>query len=133
MATQIGRDASIYWGTGTPQLIGETRNITSDLGSEFADDTVHGDQVRTFVPTYASANISVTGLYDTTAGKSNEIVANALAKASGKFSVYIGGTGRYLYGSGYVSVDEVGVPYDDFATFNWSIRPSAAIGQYQAA
>lgn len=132
MATQIGRDASVYWGTGTPALIPETRNVTVDLGSEFADDTVHGDTVRTFAPTYASANISVTGLYDTASGKSNQIIADALAKASGKFSIYIGNSLRYFYGSGYVSVDEVGQPHDDFSSFNWTIRPSAQVGFYNA-
>lgn len=131
MATIQTRNTSIYWGSGaTPALINETRNVRIDLGSDFADDTVHGDVNRSFAPTFANATFSVTGLYDTVIGKSDQIIKDALNQASGKFSIYLGDSNRYFYGSGYVSVDEVGAPYDDFAPFNWSIRPIGSIGFY---
>ena len=130
MPTIPGRDASIYWGTGTPALIGETRNVSIDLGTDWIDDTVHGDTVRTFAPSFSTFGASVTGLWDTTLGKSDEIVKNAIAKVSGTFSLYWGNSNRYFYGSGYVGVDEVGSPYEDFASFNWSIKAIGTVGFY---
>ena len=130
MSTIVGRDASVYWNSATPALIGETRNFTIDLGTDWIDDTVHGDTVRTFAPSFSNFGCSVTGLWDTTVGKSDEIVKNAIAKTSGLFSLYWGNSSRYFYGSGYVGVDEIGTPYEDFATFNWSIRSIGTVGFY---
>jgi len=130
VTTAIGRDASIYWGTGTPVLIPETRNFAIDLGTDWIDDTVHGDTVRTFAPSFSSFGCSVTGLWDSVIGKSDAIVKDAIAKTSGKFSLYWGDSNRYFYGSGYVGVDEVGAPYDDFAVFNWSLRSIGTVGFY---
>lgn len=131
MATIQTRNASVYWGTGaTPALINETRDVRIELGNDFADDTVHGDMNRSFAPTFANPNISITGLYDTVIGKSDQIVKDALAAALGKFSIYIGSSNVYIYGQGYASVDQLGAPYDDFAPFNWSIRPAGALGFY---
>jgi hypothetical protein len=130
MTTIQTRDASVYWGSGTPFLVSETRTVSIDLGSDFAEDTVHGDRVRTFAPTFQNANVSVTGLYDTTLGKSDEIIKNARDAVSGKFSIYIGDSNRYFYGSAFVSVDEVGAPFDDFAPFNWSLKLTNTMGFY---
>lgn len=130
MTTIATRDASIYWGTGTPFHVLETRNISIDLGEDFIDDTVHGDVNRSFVATFSNFGLSVTGLYDTVLGKSDVMINNALARASGKFSAYIGDSNRYFYGSAYISIDEVGAPYDDFAPFNWSLRATGVVGLY---
>lgn len=128
MATQVGRDASIYWGT---TLIAETRNIVVDMGSDFIDDTVHGDVNRSFQPSFANFGAKITGLQDkAAAGGTQSIIAGALAKTSGTWSIYFGYSGHYLYGSGYVSVDELGQPYDDFDTFNWSLRSTGTVGSY---
>lgn len=133
MTTQVGRDASIYWGS---TLIKETRNITIDMGSDFIDDTVHGDQNRSFQPSFANFALSATGLMETGAVAANtnaSIIAAALAKSSGTFSVYLGASQRYVYGTGYVSVDELGQPYEDFNTFNFSLRASGTVGSYWGA
>ena len=130
MATIVGRDASIYWGSGTPALKIETRNFTVDLGTDWIDDTVHGDTVRTFAPSFSNFGCSVTGLYDTTIGGSDEVIKNAIAKQSGTFSLYWGNSNRYFYGSGYVGVDEVGSPYEDFSTFNWTLKSIGTVGFY---
>lgn len=131
--TQLGRDASIYWGT---TLVAETRNAVIDMGSDFVDDTVHRDVNRSFQPTFANFGLSVTGLLETGALATNtnaSIMAAALAKGSGTFSVYFGASQRYVYGTGYVSVDEIGQPYEDFDTFNWSLRATGGIGSYWGA
>ena len=131
--TQLGRDASIYWGT---TLIGETRNAVVDMGADFVDDTVHGDTNRSFQPTFANFGLTVTGLMETGAVATNttaSIMAAAFAKTSGTFSVYFGVSQRYVYGTGYVSVDELGEPYEDFNTFNWSLRADGTIGSYWGA
>lgn len=131
--TQVGRDASIYWGT---VLIKETRNVTLDMGSDFIDDTVHGDVNRTFQPTFSNFAMSVTGLLETGAVATNttaSIMEAAVAKSSGDFSVYFGVSQRYVYGTGYVSVDEIGQPYEDFDTFNWSLRATGVVGSYWGA
>ena len=131
--TQIGRDASIYWGT---TLIKESRNITLDMGSDFIDDTVHGDVNRSFQPSFANFAMSATGLLQTGAVATNttaSIMAAAVAKSSGTFSVYLGASQRYVYGTGYVSVEEIGQPYEDFDTFNWSLRATGTVGSYWGA
>ena len=128
--TQLGRDTSIYWGT---VLIQETRNGVIDMGSDFVDDTVHRDVNRSFQPTFANFGLSVTGLMQTGTVATNttaSIMAAALAKTSGTFSVYFGASQRYVYGTGYVSVDEIGTPYEDFDTFNWSLRATGGVGTY---
>jgi hypothetical protein len=130
MPPLVGRDASIYWGTGTPALIGETRNIAIDLGTDWIDDTVHGDTVRSEAPSFSKFGASVTGLWDSTLGKSDEIVKNALARTSGTFSLYWGNSNRYFYGSGYVGDAAVESPYEDFAPFNWSIKAIGTVGFY---
>jgi hypothetical protein len=130
MATILGRDASVYWGSGTPFHVLETRNVSIDEGAEFVEDTVHGDVNRSYSPTFTNFNASVTGLLDTVLGKSDEIRKNAANKTSGKFSIYGGDSNRYWYGSGYVSVDDASLPYDDYAGFNWSVRPIGTVGFY---
>lgn len=132
MTTIVGRDASVYWGSAaiTPTIRPETRNFTVDLGTDWIDDTVHGDTVRTFAPSFSTFGVSITGLWDTTIGKSDDIVKDAIAKRSGTFSLYWGNSNRYFYGSGYVGVDEVGTPYEDWSTFNWSIRALGTVGFY---
>ncbi len=131
--TRVGRDASIYWGT---VLIKESRNVTLDMGSDFIDDTVHGDVNRTFQPTFSNFAMSVTGLMETGSFATNttvSIMQAAIAKSSGTFSVYFGASQRYVYGSGYVSVDEIGQPYEDFDTFNWALRATGVVGSYWGA
>lgn len=127
MATQLGRDAAIYWGTGvSPGVIAETRNIALDLGADFADDTVHGDVNRTEAPTYSRFNCSVTGLFDTT---DFTIMDGALNKDNGYCYIYFKSDDNtmYWYGRGYVAVDEEGNPYDEFETLNWTFRPSGTM------
>ena len=127
MATLLGRDATVYWGsTVSPSRIAETRNIAIDLGADFADDTVHGDVNRTFAPTFSAFNITITGLYDDAA---YIIIDDAIAKVQGYWYVYPKSSvnTQYFYGRGYVSVDEGSFPYDDFSNQNWTIRPSTAV------
>ncbi len=128
MATQTGRNASAYWNAIRVQ---ETRNITVDLGTDFIDDTVHGDTNRSFSPTFSNFAASITGLYsDHTTDGSKAIIDDALAATSRTFSLYFGANNKYFRGSGYVSVDEITAPYDDFAGFNWSIRSLGAVTWY---
>lgn len=134
MSTVRGRDASIYWSTN---LIRETRNVAIDLGIDFIEDTVHGDTVRSYAPTFSNFGATVTGLYnDVAAGGgaagSKQIISDAMNQVSATWSIYIGYSLRYFYGSGFVGVDEVGSPYDDFAPFNWTIRSIGTVGFYQA-
>jgi len=98
------------------------------MGSETGDDTVHGDTFRSAAPTFAKAGIKVSGLYATGATQSARLIHDAISKVSGTFIIYIGGTAQYVSGSGYISVDNVGAPYDDFAPFDFSILPSATLG-----
>ena len=130
MATIQARNASVYWSSGR---VAETRNVSIDLGSDFVDDTVHGDTNRTFAPLFSNFNASITGLYNTgpaAAGNSAQLIADALTATSTTWSIYIGNSNTYFYGSGYVSVDNIGAPYDEFAPFDWSIRPLAGVGHY---
>ena len=130
MTTITGRNASVYWGTG---LTGETRNVSIDLGADFIDDTVHGDTVRTKQPLFSNFSAKVSGLYNvgaSAAGKSALLIANALSTASSTWSIYIGGVSQYFYGSGYISIDTVGAPYDDFAPFDFSIVSLGTVGHY---
>lgn len=130
MATIQTRHASVYWSGGR---VAETRNVSIDLGSDFVDDTVHGDSNRSFAPLFTNFAATITGLYNTgvaAAGNSAQIIADALGAVSAAFSIYIGNSNTYFYGNGYVSVDEVGTPYDEFAPFNWSIRSLGAVGHY---
>jgi hypothetical protein len=111
--------------------------VSIDLGQDFVDDTVHGDTVRTFAPTFSNFNASVNGLYSTgvvgTAGSTAHIISCALNATSAAWSIYIGGTQNYFGGNGYVSVDNVGAPYDEFAPFDWSIRSIGAVSHYAGA
>ena len=135
MTTLLGRDTSVYWASGSIalvsgslQLIRETRSVALDMGADTVDDTVHGDTFRSFAPTFSKSGIKVSGLYSTGAAQSARIIADAIAKVSGTFLIYLGGTAQYVSGSGYVSVDNIGAPYDDFAPFDWSVIPSATVG-----
>lgn len=127
MATLVGRDAAVYWGSGaSPGRIAETRNISIDLGTDFLDDTVHGDTNRSEAPSFNRFAVTITGLYDDAAF---DIIDDAIAKTEGYFYIYPKssvGT-QYFYGRGYVSVDENSYPYDDFSNLNWSIRPSGTV------
>lgn len=127
MATIVGTRAMVYWGsTASPSRVAETRDITIDLGSEFVDDTVHLDTNRTFKPTFKTANVGVTGLYNDAAFA---VIDDALAQVEGYFYVYpdSANAGSYWYGNGFVSVDSVGLPFDDMAKLDWSIRPSGVV------
>lgn len=133
MATVLGIDSSIYWGSAAiaPTRVKETRNVAIDMGADYAEDTVHGDVNKTFTPTFSNFAASVTGLYDTLGGgDAKRVIDDALNKRSGTFSIYIGNISNYFRGSGYVSVDDVSAPYDDFSGFNWSIRPLGAVSHY---
>ncbi len=130
MATLIGTDASVYWNA---VAVPETKNAAIDLGSDFADDTVHGDANRSFAPTFANFGASITGLYDTGVAGSGVIVADALAKTSRSFSIYLGNSQNYFLGNAYASVEEVSAPFDDFGAFNWSLKPTGAISHYYGA
>lgn len=127
MATIVGTRAMVYWGsTASPSRVAETRDITIDLGSEFVDDTVHLDSNRTFKPTFSTANVGVTGLYDNAAF---DVIDDALARVEGYFYVYpdSANAGSYFYGRGFVSVESVGFPYDDMSKLDWGIRPSGVV------
>jgi len=127
LSTLLGRDACIYWGsTVSPSRIAETRNISIDLGSDWADDTVHGDVNRSEAPTYSKFACTITGLYDDAA---YVVMDDAIAKVQGYFYVYPKSSvnTQYFYGRGYVSVDEASYPYDDFSNMNWSVRPAGAV------
>ncbi len=127
MATIVATRAMVYWGsTASPSRVQETRDITVDLGSEFVDDTVHLDSNRTFKPTFANANVGVTGLYDDAAF---DVIDDALAQTEGYFYVYpdSANAGSYFYGNGFVSVDQIGLPFDDMAKLDWQIRPSGVV------
>ncbi len=127
MATLLGRDAVVYWGSGvSPGRIAETRNIAIDLGSDFVDDTVHGDVNRSEQPTFSRFTATITGLYDDAAFT---IIDDALSKVQGYWYIYPKssvGT-QYWYGRGYVSVDEAAFPYEDMSNQNWTIRPSGTV------
>ena len=117
----------VYWGsTASPSRVAETRDITIDLGSEFADDTVHLDSNRTFKPTFLTANVGVTGLYDDAAF---DVIDDALAQVEGYFYVYpdSSNAGSYFYGRGFASVEQVGFPFDDMSKLDWGIRPSGVV------
>ena len=117
----------VYWGsTASPARVAETRDITIDLGSEFVDDTVHLDDNRTAKPTFSTANVGVTGLYDDAAF---DVIDDALAKVEGWFYVYPDSTnsGSYFYGRGFATVESVGFPFDDMAKLDWGIRPSGVV------
>jgi hypothetical protein len=122
----------VYWASAalfdSTKLLAETRTIALDMGSDTADDTVHGDTFRSFAPTFAKAGIKVSGLYATGATQSPRLIKDAISKVSGTFLIYIGGTANFCSGSGYISVDNVGAPFDDFAPFDFSILPSATVG-----
>src|SRR3989304_5127750 len=127
MATVQSRDATVYWGsTVSPGRVAETRNISIDMGSDFVDDTVHGDLFRSESPTFNRFNVTVTGLYDDAVPR---VIDDAISKVQGYFYIYpkSNDATAYFYGRGYVSVDEVSFPYDDFANLNWSIRPSGVV------
>lgn len=134
MATVIGTHSSVYWGSGstTPVRVQETKNVAIDLGGDFAEDTVHGDVNRSYQPTFTDFSVSVTGLWNTavTLAQGTDLVTAANAKSSGRFSIYIGDASHYFYGSGYVSIDSITTPFDDFATLDWSIRSSGQVGNY---
>ena len=98
------------------------------MGADTADDTVHGDTIRTFAPTFGKANIKVSGLYATGATQSPRVIKDAIAKVSGTFLIYMGNISNYISGSGYIQVDSWGAPFDDFAPFDFSIIPSATVG-----
>jgi hypothetical protein len=130
MATIQTRHASIYW---SANRVPETRNVSINLSADYVEDTVHGDVNRTYAPLFLNFEASVTGLYNTGAsgtGNSAKLIADAQGPTSATFSIYIGATAQYFYGSGYVSIDEVAAPYDEFAPFNWSIRPIGTVGHY---
>ena len=136
MPTITGRDTSIDWGSTTGTLamrrIKATRNVSIDLGTDFIDDTIHGSSTRSFAPTFPNFGMTITGLYDNTAtanalAGSQVVIADAQSKALGYFSAYMGNISRYWVGSAYVSVDEMGTPYDDFTSFNWAIKPSGDV------
>ncbi len=127
MATLIGRDAIVYWGSGvSPGRIAETKNISIDLGSDFAEDTVHGDIFRSEAPTFNRFAVTVTGLYDDAAF---EVIDDAISKVEGYFYIYPKSdvSTQYFYGRGFVSVDEASYPFDDFSNMNWGIRPSGTV------
>lgn len=130
MTTITGRNASVYWALG---LIAETRNVSIDLGADFIDDTVHGDTVRSKAPLFVNFNAKITGLYSTgvaAATNIGRIISHALASTSSTFSIYIGGISQYFTGSGYVSIDSVSAPYDDFCTADWSIVSLGTVTHY---
>jgi len=127
MATLLGRDATVYWGsTVSPSRIAETRNISIDMGADWVDDTVHGDVNRSEAPTFSKFACTITGLYDDAAFI---VMDDAIAKVQGYFYVYPKSSvnTQYFYGRGYVSVDESSFPYDDYSNMNWSIRPSGSV------
>lgn len=132
MTTLLGRDTSVYWASAalfdSTKIISETRSVDIDMGSDTADDTVHGDTIRTFTPTFGKANIKVNGLYATGATQSPRIIHDALNKVSGTFIIYMGNSANYVSGSGYVAVDNLGAPFEEHMPFNWSIIPSATLG-----
>ena len=126
------RHASVYWSAAR---VKKTRNVSIDMGSDFVEDTAHGDTNRGYAPLFSNFNASVTGLYYAeadAAATSGQIVSCALNAVSATWSIYIGGTHTYFTGSGYVSVDNVGAPYDEFAPFDFSIRPIGAVSRYNA-
>lgn len=124
------RNASVYWALSR---VSETRNVSIDMASDFAEDTVHGDTVRSFAPLFTNFNCSVTGLYNmgpaATGGTAAQLVSHALNAVSSTWSVFLNAS-TYFYGSGYVSIDNVGAPYDEFAPFDFSIRSIGTVSQY---
>lgn len=124
------RNASFYWSGN--RVIG-TRNFSINLGTDFVEDTAHGSQVRTFAPTFSNFAATITGLYNTgvaAAGNAAQLIQDALNATSAIWSIYIGNSNQYFYGSGYISVDEVSAPYDDFSAFNTALRSIGAVGHY---
>lgn len=127
MATLLGRDAAVYWGSGvSPGRIAETKNIAIDMGADFANDTVHGDVNVSEAPTFSRFNATITGLYDDAAFI---VIDDAIAKVQGYFYIYPKSNvnTQYWYGRGYVSVDETSFPFDDYSNMNWNIRPSGTV------
>lgn len=129
------RNASVYW-SSLASVAGRmpgTRDVKISMSTDFVEDTAHGSQVKTFAPTFANFAASVTGLYNTgvaAAGNAAQIIQDALNAVSGTFSIYIGNSNQYFTGSGYISVDNVGAPYADFAPFEVSLRSIGAVTHY---
>jgi hypothetical protein len=89
--------------------------------------------VRSKAPLFVNFNAKISGLYATgvaAATNSARIIAHALASTSSTFSIYIGSISQYVTGSGYVAVDTIGGPYDDFAPFDWSIVSIGTVTHY---
>lgn len=127
------RHASVYWGSGaaTPALIDRTRDVSIDLGADKADATAHGDTNISQTATFVKPNISVSGLYSAAIGQSDGIIKDALSLVSGKFSIYIGSSNVYFYGSASsVEVQNVGAPYTDYAPMNWGPIVTGNLGFY---
>lgn len=127
IATLLTRDSVVYWGsTVSPSRIAETREISIDMGADWVDDTVHGDVNRSEQPTFSKFACSITGLYDDAA---YIVLDDAISKVQGYFYVYPKSSvsAQYFYGRGYVAVDQLSLPYDDFGKLNWSIRPAGVV------
>ena len=103
------------------------------MGTDFIDDTVHGDTVRSQAPLFVNFNAKISGLYAVGvagATTSARIISHALNSTSSTFSIYIGSISQYVTGSGYVAVDTMGGPYDDFSPFDWTIVSLGAVTHY---
>ncbi len=127
------RNASIYWNGAR---VDKTRNFAINLGSDWVEDTVHGSTTKSFAPTFSNFDCKVTGLYKTgakAAGNTAQLIYDALNQVSGYWSIYIGNASQYFYGNGYVSIDNIGAPYTDFAPADWTLKPIGSAAHYAIA
>lgn len=122
--------AMMYW---NGVLIQSSRGIDWDLGSEQIDTTVHGALSRSQITTFLTGEVSASGLFTTgtSAGDTDKIIADALAKTVRTWHIYPDRAvaTRYFYGTAQVGISG-GLPFDGAATVDLELLQQGDIKYY---
>lgn len=103
MATSISTDAQIYLGVTNASPITETFDLSIEVTTDTAEDTAHGDDWRTFIPTLSTFDLSIGKHFDDAVG-GGQLQAWVIARTALRFYLYPNRntTTIYWYGTIYL-------------------------------
>ena len=125
MTTKAGTDAILYLGVTNASVVTETFNLSIETSTDFAEDTAHGDDWRTFIPTLSTFTMTVEKHFDSAAG-GGQLQAWVISKQLLKFYLYPDRLDAtiYWYGTGYLGGGGMTMGLEDIIDSSFEFQPS---------
>jgi len=133
MATATGSSGvvKIAVNGGTEAVVGEVRSFSIETSADTIEDSVMGDDERTYKSGLESSTVSIECYWD--GADAQQLVLDARADID--FEIYPTGTGsgqKYYAGGGIVTSKSINTSFDGMVEASFSIQVSGAVTEASA-